>query len=86
MLLPLLLNLGMTGLQNTVGGLHFEGGKKQKRRKKPLSWSEYADAEERTAAMKVMLAQNNIVPRPMPIEYEDEDDELLTAVLLKVLH
>ena len=72
----------------------LDGGKKRKR-KKPLRWSEYADAEERRQALAQALAEaavplSAIRTPDWGLEIDaiiEEEDALITALILsRIIH
>ena len=75
-------------------GKLLDGGKK-KRRKKPIRWSEYADAEERSQALAQALAEASIPLSAIRTPNGDlegdaiieEEDALITALILsRIIH
>ena len=76
-------------------GKLLDGGKKKSKRKKPLRWSEYADAEERRQALAQALAEaavplSAIRTPDWGLEIDaiiEEEDALITALILsRIIH
>lgn len=89
MLLPLLMNLGMFSeaqAQPYSPPSNTDWLKKRKGKPKVIRRSEFASRDEYEQALKAALVSIPLSQVEIPDVIEEEDDDALLAVMLRVLH